>query len=99
MKDEQRFAQVGNSIAQSLFGNVVEESAANSEWAAGERDFHFASSADLLDVILQQASYVGSIAGRPDGHHRTCLRHLVSRSQHGGAPATTANAHCRSLHT
>src|SRR5258708_34324975 len=94
MKDEQRFAQLGNSIAQLLFGNVVEKGAANSEWPTSERDFHFASRADLLDVVLQQAGYMGRIAGCADGHHRTRLRHLGSRGQHCRAPSTVSNENC-----
>jgi hypothetical protein len=95
MKDEQRFAQLCNSIAQSLLGNVVEEGAANSKWTTGERDFYFAAGADLVEVILQQAGNVGGIAGRADGHHRTRLRHLGSRSQHGRAAETVADENCR----
>ena len=95
MKDEQRFAQIGNSIAQLLPGNVVEEGAANPEWATGERDFQLASGADLHDVILQQADDVGRIAGCADGHHRTRLRHLGSRRQHRRAAETVANENGR----
>ena len=89
--DQQRLMQVGDVRHQAVFGDVVEEFAADLEWPARERDFDFAMPADVLDAILEQARHMGRIRRRGDRHDRFGFGNLAGCSENGGATETMAD--------
>jgi hypothetical protein len=91
MEDEQRLAQIGDALHEFMFGEVVDESAADAKLPARQRGLDLALGGDFLEPILEQPGDVGRIAGRGDGHHRARLRHLGRRREHGGAAEAVAD--------
>ena len=95
MKYQQRLAQIGDLLVQSLLGNIIEKGASDLERPTGKGHFHLAARADLLDMVLEQTGDVGRIAGCADRRHRACLRHLGGRGQHRSTSQTMADENCR----
>ena len=81
MHHQQRLVQVCHLRHQIMLGDVVKEFALDVERPAGERDFHFAVLADVLDAIAEKMGDVEGIGRRRDGDHRFCVGNLTSRGQ------------------
>ena len=80
-----------------MFGEVVDESAADAKLPARQRGLHLALGGDVLEPILEETGDVARVARRGNGHDRARLRHLSRRGQHGGAAEAVADEDRRRL--
>ena len=85
---QQRLVQFCHLRHQIVFGDVVEEFAADVERAAGERDLDLALGADVLDLVLEKMRDMGRIGRRCDGDDRLGFRNLSGGGEYRGAPKT-----------
>ena len=82
---------------QVVLGDVVEEFALDVERTAGERDFHLALLADVLDAILEQAGDMGGIGRRGDGDDGLGVRNLPGGGKDRRAAEAVADQDRRRL--
>ncbi len=95
--DQQRLVKLGHLRHQIVFGDVVEEFAADIKRPARERDFHLAVLADVLDAILEQAGDMDGIGRRGDGDDGLGVRNLPGGGKNGSAAETMADQDRRTL--
>ena len=74
-----------------LLGDVVEESAADAERPAGERDFDLALPRDVGDLVPEQPGDMRRIGRRGDRHHGARLGDAVRGGEHRGAAEAVAD--------
>ena len=82
MEYQKRLAQIGHTLGDPLFGNIIKEFALDPERAPGQRHLDLALFADLVDLILEQAGDVRRIAGRGNGDHRARFRDAMRGRKH-----------------
>jgi hypothetical protein len=85
VKDQQRLAQIGETVLQLSLGHVVEDFALDAERPARERHLDFALRADHVDVLLEQAGDVGRIARSRNGDYGARVGDFVCGGEHGAA--------------
>jgi hypothetical protein len=84
MEDQQRLAQIADVGRKILFGNVIEQPAADAKRPAGERHLDFALLPNLSHLIAEQACDMRRVEGRRNRHHRACLGNAMRGRQHRG---------------
>ena len=72
-----------SGVGQTLFGDIVEEVAANPKGPAAHADLTLAAFPDVGNLVEEQVGHMTGIRGRADGHHRPRFGDVRGRRQNG----------------
>src|SRR5262245_48504710 len=95
MEDQQRLAQIFQTLLELLFCNIIEKFAFNAEWPAGELNLYLTLVPDRFDLFSEQAGDVRGIVGCGNCNERTRFRNPMRCSEDGGATQAMADQDCK----
>jgi hypothetical protein len=95
MEDQQRLAQIFQTLLELLFCNIIEKFALDTKWPAGKLNLYLTLVSDRFDLFFEQADDVRRIVGRGNCNDRIRVRNAMRCSEYGGATQTVADQDCR----